>query len=199
MQNSSAKQNNKLIAKQNSNFNLEGKNMLNIWEKQKGETRKQYEKFLVYRDLGPRRTLLEAYQIYEDKPAATTPTGTWYVLSEKQDWNSRAKLWDLEQYAERELEDVGECRQYNFFRRKLVSTFLPKVFRALDAVDPESVKWSDLNTSLKMIMTTLNQDAQWAKETELAHAMLKGENQAEKSRRDNFAKKQAFTSEQTDC
>ncbi len=72
---------------------------LQPWDRQPGEPTKWYGRFLVYLELGPARTLTEAFALVnkqEDKPAHC-PNGRWTLAQRQWQWRARAQAWDIEQ------------------------------------------------------------------------------------------------------
>lgn len=67
------------------------------WHIQPGE--KGHEYFAIYRDMGPRRSLLAAYHIFQRQQGATKlarlAPGNWIDLSEKFHWQARAQAFDV--------------------------------------------------------------------------------------------------------
>lgn len=83
---------------------------MRAWERQDGETTKAFEAFAIYRDLGPDRSLDEAYHRYRgDKEAAKRRRAPRYfqVWSSKHRWVERCRLFDahLEELALAKLEE----------------------------------------------------------------------------------------------
>lgn len=83
---------------------------LEPWDRQKGESRAAYASFVVFRDLGPSRTLARAAQ--ETGKTRATLMGH----SAKYGWVERAELWDARQYEDdreivRRLRDEAVERQ----------------------------------------------------------------------------------------
>src|SRR5215831_10550216 len=68
------------------------------WERQPGETSKQWLAFVTYRDLGPARTLAEVCRLlYPGQRRTPRPVGRVVAWSSKNDWVERARAWDAEQ------------------------------------------------------------------------------------------------------
>ena len=70
--------------------------MPEIWERRQSETRDAYGAFLLYRNLGENRTVLDAYFSYMRRPVhrGAQASGQWKGWSKRHEWNDRAKAWD---------------------------------------------------------------------------------------------------------
>jgi hypothetical protein len=82
-----------------------------IWDQHEGEPDESYVRFLYYRNLGPTRSLADAYHFYiqageiETKEKAIVKaskrrktlhvSGQWYDDSAKYQWEYRANQWDI--------------------------------------------------------------------------------------------------------
>ena len=77
-----------------------------LWERQKGESESAYAAFLIYRDLGPNRTLELAaeWQADDANPngTKTVPISGLKKFSAKWDWVERCRAWDNHLQAERD-------------------------------------------------------------------------------------------------
>jgi hypothetical protein len=68
------------------------------YERQPGETTKQWLAFVTYRDLGPARTLAEVCRrLYPGQRRNGRPIGRVVAWSSKNHWVERAGAWDAEQ------------------------------------------------------------------------------------------------------
>jgi hypothetical protein len=77
---------------------LEQENHPHLWERYPEENARWYGRFLLYRDLGPSRTLLgavtaEKAQKSPKKPNKNVP-GAWKDACEQWNWKGRAEAWD---------------------------------------------------------------------------------------------------------
>jgi hypothetical protein len=80
------------------------------WDRQPGESDKQYGHFLAYRDLGPARTVGRAYRRATNQgeftrgQGAKRAPGFFRRLAQRWRWQERAGAWDvrnLQRYGER--------------------------------------------------------------------------------------------------
>lgn len=70
------------------------------WDRLPDETDAQYAQFLVFRDLGPSRTLARAYRQYlkhfDTTPGARKgPSGAFKETAAARRWRERAEAWDV--------------------------------------------------------------------------------------------------------
>jgi hypothetical protein len=77
---------------------------LNLWERQRGETAKQYRAFLVYRDLGLGARSIPATARALDLSQRSGQVGAW---SARNLWGERVRAWDEE--LERKKETALTC------------------------------------------------------------------------------------------
>jgi hypothetical protein len=64
------------------------------YEHQPGETAKAFAAFVVFRDLGPERSVLKAYRQKTGKKQAKQATGVWNGWATTHNWHSRAAAWE---------------------------------------------------------------------------------------------------------
>lgn len=64
------------------------------WDRQPGEPERGYDAFLVYRDLGPERSVPAAYRQRSGNDLAKQAGGQWNAWSKAFHWKSRALAYD---------------------------------------------------------------------------------------------------------
>ena len=64
------------------------------WERRPGEPNLWFERFEVYRNLGPGRYLLHAYRLISNRPDAHKVPGSWAPAMAKWEWRKRILAWD---------------------------------------------------------------------------------------------------------
>lgn len=74
--------------------------LIDCWNQLDGEDAADYAKFLVYRNLGPGRSLDRAYRAYRRRRvtksgAPLQAPGSWAKLSVRYEWVNRASRWDV--------------------------------------------------------------------------------------------------------
>jgi hypothetical protein len=57
-----------------------------LWEEQFGQSRQAFAAFVLYRDLGSRRTVLAAYRCVERNASAKRASGRWIAWSSHWRW-----------------------------------------------------------------------------------------------------------------
>jgi hypothetical protein len=71
----------------------------NPWDRQAKETSKAYDAFLTYRDLGFKRSVLQAYRLTVGKPEAQASSGGFLKWYKDFRWAERARAWDADRQA----------------------------------------------------------------------------------------------------
>ena len=111
---------------------------LKPWERQDGETAKQFEAFAVYRNMGEDRSLAKvAQELSKSKQLLTR----W---SSKNNWVERCVAWDREQdriLRQQQLKDIKKMRKRH---ADLAYAGLVKTAQALQKIDPEDFKPGDI-------------------------------------------------------
>ena len=83
------------------------------WERQPGEPARWYERFTVYRRMGPRRSFLGAAKLHCEQAGSKLPwklPGSWQRNAELWRWRQRAEAWDQAE-AEREEQTWQDRRR----------------------------------------------------------------------------------------
>ncbi|MGL5060898.1 MAG: hypothetical protein ACRC62_13060 [Microcoleus sp.] len=87
--------------------------MTDAWEyNEELDTPKSYSAFCLYRDLGPTRSMLQAYKLYKahQKRPRSVVDGTFKRWSVDGKWDDRSLAWDLAQEKERRSKVSEEVR-----------------------------------------------------------------------------------------
>lgn len=72
-----------------------------IYERLKNEPNGWFHRFLLYRNMGPTRSILGAFHVEKVAKSESLPNcapDSWYKASHKHDWKFRAELYDKAQY-----------------------------------------------------------------------------------------------------
>jgi hypothetical protein len=64
------------------------------YERQPGESAKAYAAFVIFRNLGPERSVLKAYRQKTGKEQAKQAAGLWNSWATDHHWHKRADAWD---------------------------------------------------------------------------------------------------------
>lgn len=108
------------------------------WDRQKGETKKAFEAFTVYRDLGTTRSLAK---VANKLDKSKTIIGRW---SSKWNWVERTNAWDDELDRLNKLEQIEEVKKMAERHAKTSMMFQQKVIERLAEVNPGELSPNDL-------------------------------------------------------
>lgn len=72
---------------------------MNAWDKRESESDEAYVRFLVYRNLGPARSIDKAYAA-TNRSKAKRASGQWNEDSITHEWTKRAVAWDIAQLSQ---------------------------------------------------------------------------------------------------
>lgn len=108
------------------------------WERQDNETPKQFEAFVVYRDMGEERSLIKvSKRLNKSVPLL----GRW---SSSNNWVERCAAWDNEQDRILRQEQIKDIRKMRERHAKLAEAGLVKAAQALAKMNPEDFKPADI-------------------------------------------------------
>ncbi len=91
------------------------------WERQEGESSRQFHAFAHYRDLGAARSLMKAWTLcrtacdHQPPPARQRLPRRWEIWSRSGDWVARAEAWD--KHVDREQRDQFAKEQQDALSR----------------------------------------------------------------------------------
>jgi hypothetical protein len=90
------------------------------WERQPAESGRAYEAFCTYRDLGPGRSVVEAYRQSTGKTTATQASGGWNDWVKRFRWEPRARTYDahLEATRQRAVAEATTAGAEEWIRRR---------------------------------------------------------------------------------
>lgn len=110
-----------------------------LWERQPGETPKQWEAFALYRDMGAERSI----QKVADELGKTKPNlGVW---SKKNHWVERVTAWDAEVDRLNRLQQVKDIKKMRKNHATVASAMIVKAAQALNKIPIEEIKASDVS------------------------------------------------------
>lgn len=111
------------------------------------ETDAAYAAYVLFRDLGPARTLLKAAREYHQAPELTTRTGKYRYVQEwarLNRWNDRVQQHDTELAAIGRLEQVAAVRSMKDRHAKLAVSALEKAAKRLEGMDVDQLSARDV-------------------------------------------------------
>lgn len=112
---------------------------LKPWERQPGETPKQWEAFVLYRDMGSERSI----QKVADALGKTKPNlGLW---SRNNHWVDRSNAWDAEVDRLNRLQQVKDIKKMREKHTAIASAMLVKAAQALNQIPVDDIKASDVS------------------------------------------------------
>ena len=110
-----------------------------LWERQEGETNKQYEAFCIYRDLGVDRT---HKKVADELQKSTTLMGRWASMN---NWTERVKAYDDEQDRLNRIAQRKEIAEMRKKHARVASKMIDKALEALEALDALDVGASNIS------------------------------------------------------
>jgi hypothetical protein len=113
------------------------------YERQPGETAKAFAAFTCFRDLGPERSVLKAYQQKTGKKHAKQATGVWNGWATAYNWHERAAAWDS--HLDRQTREAQERARREMGERhaKIAVALQEKAIQRLKAMKLEEMSPSD--------------------------------------------------------
>ena len=137
------------------------------WDRIEGESQEAYVRFLVYRNMGPRRTLDKAYrkflkEFYDgvEVHEKTRAPGSWQDDSVGHFWGERASAWDI-----RNLSAYGT--KVAALHCEAVARLAAKNLRALAQLEPGDAGWRDLLDGMKVVAVFLSPELVSATESRI--------------------------------
>lgn len=134
---------------------MQTEDILDSWERMPHESSKAYQAFMLYRDLGPGRSLTAAHKAH--KAGAHGASGQWTRWSSAHEWKRRAEDYDIwherQLRIEREKEHREELKSYRERQKKLAqvslsaaTALLSKAGARLNTIKPEDIPAKSLGT-----------------------------------------------------
>jgi hypothetical protein len=108
------------------------------WERQNGESARQYGRYIVFRDLGESRTLNDALEIINATSTTKLAKGSLHQLSFIYRWTERCESWDAKQ-AQAEQQRLIRLRRDMIERHRRIATGLTgKALTAMNKLSNDS-------------------------------------------------------------
>lgn len=131
-------------------FQINVKKQRPIYEQLIEESDKAYAAFLVYRDMGRKRSVPSAYRTATGRIQAKQANGQWNLWADKFTWRKRAEAWDrhLDQRLDQQLDQ--EIHEMASRHAKIARALQEKLVRRMLTIDPDTlspqdvIKWYDI-------------------------------------------------------
>lgn len=114
------------------------------WERQPGESTKRYTQFLMYRDMGPARTLARVAQELALNPRYVRAISAEWL------WVARAGAHDQVTYQERAARIRAERMEMDDRHARIARAVQGKIIASLQAVDPGKLSPNELARLLEV-------------------------------------------------
>lgn len=128
------------------------------WEKQQGETAKQYAAFCAYRDLpAANRTLKNAWKVYRNKPDPGSVSSHFRGWSAKNAWVNRASAYDMHVDEQRRLNFQAQRLSEREKRQHVVRALETMLAKVMNTQNKDSLSPQELNTLANAASKVLNE------------------------------------------
>ncbi len=127
--------------------------MADPWAQLPHEPPEAYARFLIYRNLGPARSLDAAYQVASagKRRKSLSASGQWLDDSSAYNWRQRAARWDVAQLSVVVPEATGLIFQ-------AIAEYAKIVLEELQARKQKPRTWSELKEGLVVLSTLVSPD-----------------------------------------
>lgn len=115
-----------------------------LWERQEGEGPKPWEAFVLYRDMGPQRSVRK---VAKELNKSDTLIGRW---SSDWNWVNRAAAWDVEQDRQNRIAQNEEIKKMRKRHADLANAMIVKAARALNKIPDDEIKAADINRMVEV-------------------------------------------------
>lgn len=120
------------------------------WERRRGESKDSYARFLMYRNLGPSRSVEAAYKAAAKSSKSQHVSGQWLADSSRWKWPDRAHDWDIDS-----LVQHGEETVLAFM--EVMRVLARKVLARIEKLDPAD--WSESLEAIKILSSFIPHEA----------------------------------------
>ncbi len=127
-------------------------------DRQPAEPLPWYRRFLLYRDLGPRRRLATAYQSGQRRRSADVPA-SWLDAFDRWRWRQRALDWDAEQLAAAATVKRETAERERLERVGLLKGARAKIITVLQRTDGTSDDFGPLVSQIATITEQLRKES----------------------------------------
>lgn len=149
------------------------------WDILPEETPIQFEKFRLYRDAGPKRTIRKSVEAFKDgKVASLNQVRGFQRVAERFDWKRRAMAWDAELDKERlqaEREEVEKMRRRHVQEaRSLQAVGTKAIRRILEVYEQDGNPEISPSVAIQFIQQGINLERLSTGEATSIEEQLKG-------------------------
>jgi hypothetical protein len=104
-----------------------------VWERQEEEAPLWYERFCVYRTMGPKRSIAKTFEVVKQRDGlgGKEPGSSWMQAAANWMWERRAQAWDMALLEESEAREAQHRWESHQRRRFLADQALGMVFQAI--------------------------------------------------------------------
>lgn len=126
---------------------------LQPWDQQPGEPPEAYARFLVYRNMGPVRSLDAAYQAANVGKGrkSSERSGTWQDNSSAYNWRERAARWDVAQLSAVVPETAGVIFE-------AIKEFARQTLAEVQSGKHRPKDWGEVKEALVVLSTLVSPD-----------------------------------------
>lgn len=125
---------------------------IDSWERQKGETDKQWLAFRTYRDLGlAERTLGAAYRQTYDKPSNKEAPPWFRAWAKEFAWRDRVEAWDRHLDDLERLATEKERLDWRKHRRQVLRGFMGIIVEAIKHFDPTKANVGQITRAVDVL------------------------------------------------
>ena len=131
-----------------------------LWSRLDGEPARWFDRFEIYRMLGPNRTIEAAYRVALGK--ISRPGGTWHGAAKRWRWKARAAAWDAQGWQAASAAEELRRRSARERRLLIIAAMREQALSALRradlaAIEPERAR-AILSTIRLMLSDSLRQE-----------------------------------------
>jgi hypothetical protein len=109
-----------------------------------GESDDEYRKFLIFRGLGPDRSMLKAYKKYAPERSAYSVSGDWSRAAKRNHWQERARAFDKDC-----LDRAGKASVYEL--TLLLKDCIRVMGKAIRSGNVKPESWSQLLEGITLV------------------------------------------------
>lgn len=114
------------------------------WDRQNGESNRQYSRFIIFRDLGRMRTLKQAVEMLHGIGDSAVSYRTLMQYAYEYRWTERAEAWDFAQDRLEAARMLALRREAHARHRRIASGLMAKAVTALTAIQPSDMTARDI-------------------------------------------------------